>query len=182
MNSSLNKTNPKVVQYNDRQSDNHVTIENSSVTAMRSQAYWPQRLATVISAIALIVFMASCESELTGPDSETLIEEPIHQAWNGGEAQQRPVSETVPFIFDEDLEPGEDGIHGTTFPLSPDDEPITDADKEPGFPETLKSGGWQISFRCSGLLSNCSINYLPYSPYPKPSKSFELLEGLADFI
>jgi len=128
MNPSINKTNPEERQYKGRQNDNYATIENRSVTVMRSHTFWPKRLTAAVSAIALIVFMASCDTELTGPDSETLTEDTIHEAWNGVEAQQRPLSETVSFIFDEDFEPGEGGIPGTTFPLSPDDEPITDAD------------------------------------------------------
>ncbi len=128
MNSSINKTNPKERQYKGRQNDNYATIENGFASDIQSRSYWRQRLATIVSSIALIVFMASCDSELTGPDSEILTEDTIQQAWNGGDAQQRPVSETVSFIFDEDFEPGEDGIPETTFPLSPDDEPITDAD------------------------------------------------------
>jgi hypothetical protein len=118
MNSIIESIKPKKRPYSDRNNEPALTA---------SKPIRIQRMAAVISSIALIVFMASCDSELTGPDSEILTGDTIQQAWSGSDAYQRPVSETATFIFDENFEPGVDGIPETTFPLSPDDEPIKDA-------------------------------------------------------
>lgn len=128
MNSKTDRNHPGKREYPDRPNNSDIRMNIGSGSTSDPMNYWPQRLTAIVSAVMLIFLISACDNELTGPDSETLTEGAVQQAFNATEANQRPVKETVPLIFDPDFEPGEDGVPETAFPLAPDDEPITDAE------------------------------------------------------
>jgi len=127
MNSRTDRSHPGRKEYPDRLNDTDTRMKTGARSIYNPMGAWPQRLTAVFSAIMFLFLISSCDSQLTNSESETLTEGAVHQAFNGAEANQRPVRETVPLIFDEDFVPGEDGIPESTFPLAPDDEPITGA-------------------------------------------------------